>query len=122
MLFPVTIFLSAFLLFQLQPMMGRFVLPWFGGGPAVWTACMLFFQTALLAGYAYAHWISSRRTTKLSAWIHIVLLAASVALLPIAPNAQIWKPSTSDNPTGRILLLLAATVGVPYFLLSSTTP
>jgi hypothetical protein len=121
MVFPVTIFLSAFLLFQLQPMMGRFVLPWFGGGPAVWTACMLFFQTALLAGYAYAHWLA-RRTTKLSAWIHIALLAASVALLPIAPNAQIWKPSTSDNPTGRILLLLAATVGVPYFLLSSTTP
>src|ERR1700683_3334531 len=55
-LFPVTIFLSAFLLFQLQPMMGRYILPWFGGGPAVWTGCLLFFQTCLLAGYAYAHW------------------------------------------------------------------
>lgn len=122
MLFPVTIFLSAFLLFQLQPMMGRFVLPWFGGGPAVWTTCMLFFQTALLAGYAYAHWLGSRRKTKLSTWIHMALLAFSVALLPIAPNAQIWRPSSSENPTGHILLLLTATVGVPYFLLSSTTP
>ncbi|HEV2198293.1 MAG TPA: fused MFS/spermidine synthase [Bryobacteraceae bacterium] len=127
MLFPVTIFLGAFLLFQVQPMMGRFVLPWFGGGPAVWTTCMLFFQTALLAGYAYAHWLSSRRGTKLAAWIHNALLAASVALLPIAPNAQRWKPAlsrqaVSENPSGHILLLLAATVGAPYFLLSSTTP
>jgi hypothetical protein len=127
MLFPVTIFLSAFLLFQLQPMMGRFVLPWFGGGPAVWTTCMLFFQTALLAGYAYAHFLGSRRPTKLSSWIHIALLAASVALLPITPNAQLWKPALwtqtpSDNPSGHILLLLLVTIGAPYFVLSSTAP
>ena len=127
MLFPVTIFLSAFLLFQLQPMMGRFVLPWFGGGPAVWTTCMLFFQTALLAGYAYAHFLGSRRATKIPSWIHIALLAASVALLPVIPSAQLWKPALwtqtpSDNPSGHILLLLAATVGAPYFLLSSTAP
>ncbi len=122
MLFPVTIFLSAFLLFQLQPMMGRFVLPWFGGGPAVWTTCMLFFQTALLAGYAYAHWLGSRRRTKVSAWVHMALLAGSIALLPVTPSATLWKPAASDNPSGHILLLLAATVGAPYFLLSSTTP
>jgi hypothetical protein len=126
MLFPVTIFLSAFLLFQVQPMMGRFVLPWFGGGPAVWTTCMLFFQTALLAGYAYAHWLGSRRG-KLFVWIHIALLAGSIALLPVAPSAQLWKPTllrqaASGNPSGQIILLLAATVGAPYFLLSSTTP
>src|SRR5580692_3454817 len=120
MLFPVTIFLSAFLLFQLQPMMGRFVLPWFGGGPAVWTTCMLFFQTALLAGYAYAHFLGSRRNSRIPSWIHSALLAASVALLPIVPSAQLWRPATSDNPSGHILLLLAATVGAPYFLLSST--
>ncbi len=124
MLFPVTIFLSAFLLFQLQPMMGRFVLPWFGGGPAVWTTCMLFFQTALLAGYAYAHFLGSRgpATRRTASWIHMALLAISVAALPIIPNAERWKPSTSDNPTGHILLLLAATVGAPYFLLSATAP
>ena len=122
MLFPVTIFLSAFLLFQLQPMMGRFVLPWFGGGPAVWTTCMLFFQTALLAGYAYAHWLGSRRNAKTTSWIHIVLLAASAATLHVIPDALRWKPSTPDDPSGRIILLLVATIGGPYFLLSSTAP
>jgi hypothetical protein len=124
MLFPVTIFLSAFLLFQVQPMMGRFVLPWFGGGPAVWTTCMLFFQTALLAGYAYAHFLGSRgpTTRRAASWIHVALLAISVAALPIIPNAARWKPTTSENPSGQILLLLAATVGVPYFLLSATAP
>jgi hypothetical protein len=122
MMLPATIFLSAFLLFQLQPMMGRFVLPWFGGGPAVWTTCMLFFQTALLAGYAYAHWLGSRRSAKLAGWTHIALLAGSAALLPITPNPGIWKPATTGNPAGHILLLLAAAAGAPYFLLSSTAP
>jgi hypothetical protein len=121
-LLPVTIFLSAFLLFQVQPMIGRYVLPWFGGGPAVWTNCMLFFQVMLLAGYAYAHWLGSARTGKLSSGIHIGLLAVSLLFLPIAPRADLWKPASSDDPSGRILLLLAATVGVPYLLLSSTTP
>jgi len=121
-LLPVTIFLSAFLLFQVQPMIGRYVLPWFGGGPAVWTNCMLFFQARLLAGYAYAHWLGSARNGKLSSGIHIGLLAVSLLFLPIAPRADHWKPASSDDPSGRILLLLAATVGVPYLLLSSTTP
>jgi hypothetical protein len=121
-LLPVTIFLSAFLLFQVQPIIGRYVLPWFGGGPAVWTNCMLFFQVMLLAGYAYAHWLGSTRNRKLSPGIHIGLLAVSLLFLPIAPRADLWKPASSDDPSGRILLLLAATVGVPYLLLSSTTP
>jgi hypothetical protein len=103
-------------------MIGRYVLPWFGGGPAVWTNCMLFFQVMLLAGYAYAHWLGSARTGKLSSGIHIGLLAVSLLFLPIAPRADLWKPASSDDPSGRILLLLAATVGVPYLLLSSTTP
>jgi hypothetical protein len=119
---PVTIFLSAFLLFQVQPMMGRFVLPWFGGGPAVWTNCLLFFQIVLLAGYAYAHWLGSISSTRLQAWIHAGLLAASLAFLPIAPRADLWKPASSSDPSGRILLLLAATVGAPYLFLSSTGP
>src|SRR5438445_8330559 len=80
-----TIFLSAFLLFQLQPMMGRYVLPWFGGGPAVWTNCLLFFQALLLAGYAYAHWLGSRRNVRLQAAVHIALLAGSLLFLPIGP-------------------------------------
>jgi len=110
-LFPVTIFLSAFLLFQVQPIMGRFILPWFGGTPAVWSVCLLFFQIALLAGYAYAHWLRNTR-------IHIMLLAASLALLPVIPT----RPGATENPSLRILLLLAVTVGGPYFLLSATAP
>ena len=110
-LIPVTIFLSAFLLFQVQPIMGRFILPWFGGTPAVWSVCLLFFQAALLAGYAYAHWPHRAR-------IHVVLLTASLALLPVIPA----RPAMTDNPSLRILLLLAVTVGGPYFLLSATAP
>jgi len=110
-LFPVTIFLSAFLLFQVQPIMGRFILPWFGGTPAVWSVCLLFFQAALLAGYAYAHWLRHPR-------LHIVLLAVSLALLPVIPT----RPSITDTPSARILLLLVVTVGGPYFLLSATAP
>ena len=110
-LFPVTIFLSAFLLFQVQPIMGRFILPWFGGTPAVWSVCLLFFQAMLLAGYAYAHWL--RRPG-----IHILLLAVSLVFLPVIPA----QPAITDAPSARILLLLAVTVGAPYFLLSATAP
>jgi hypothetical protein len=112
---PATIFLSAFLLFQIQPIIARSILPWFGGGPAVWTTCVLFFQAVLLLGYLYAHWLRSR-------WLHIVLLGGSLALLPVIPRPEIWKPLSSSEPAFRILLLLAATVGGPYFLLSSTAP
>jgi hypothetical protein len=121
-LFPVTIFLSAFLLFQVQPMIGRYILPWFGGGPAVWTSCLLFFQFCLLAGYAYAHWLGSLRNVRLQAGVHIGLLLASLAFLPLQPNAAIWKPVSTADPSGRILLLLTVTVGGPYLLLSATAP
>jgi hypothetical protein len=113
--FPVTIFLSAFLLFQVQPIVARYLLPWFGGSPAVWAACVLFFQAVLLAGYLYAHWV--RRV-----WIHVAMLAASLLFLPAAPRAEVWKPAGGGDPSLRILLLLAATVGAPYFLLSATAP
>jgi len=103
-------------------MIGRFILPWFGGGPAVWTNCMLFFQSMLLAGYAYAHWLGSRRNTRVQVWVHMVLLAASLAFLPIASNPDSWKPGEPGDPSAQILLLLAAAIGGPYLLLSSTTP
>jgi hypothetical protein len=121
-LFPATIFLSAFLLFLVQPIIGRYILPWFGGGPAVWTICLLFFQTCLLAGYAYAHWLGSLANLRLQAGVHLTLLAASLAFLPLLPNAAIWKPASAADPSGRILLLLAVTVGGPYLLLSATAP
>src|ERR1700722_12631412 len=96
-LFPVTIFLSAFLLFQLQPIIGRYILPWFGGGPAVWTTCLLFFQACLLAGYAYAHWLGSLASVRLQAGVHMGLLLASLVFLPLHPNAAIWKPAYSAD-------------------------
>jgi hypothetical protein len=118
---PLTIFAGAFLLFQVQPIIGRFVLPWFGGGPAVWSTCLLFFQVALLAGYGYAHWVGSRSNARTQAMVHAALLAVSLAFLPIAP-ASLWKPVSPGDPVGRILLLLAATVGGPYVMLASTGP
>ena len=116
-----TIFLSAFLLFLVQPLLAKQILPWFGGAAIVWTLCMVFFQLVLLLGYAYAHWLSSRANANRQAWIHIALLVLSLVFLPIAPDAS-WKPAGGDNPVVRILLLLFATVGLPYFLLSSTSP
>src|ERR1700727_1956543 len=119
-LFPVTIFLSAFLLFQVQPLIGRYILPWFGGGPAVWTSCLLFFQACLLVGYAYAHWLGSLKNVRLQAGVHLGLLLVSLAFLPLHPNAAIWKPASGGDPSGRIFLLLTVTIGGPYLLLSST--
>ena len=122
-----TIFLSSFLLFMVQPLIARLILPWFGGSAAVWTTCMLFFQAILLAGYAYAHLltrISARgrfSESTLQASIHTLLLAAALATLPITP-ADSWKPLGGEEPVSRILLLLGASVGLPYFLLASTSP
>ena len=115
-----TIFLSAFLLFLVQPVVAKQILPWFGGSAAVWTTCMVFFQSILLAGYAYADF-SSRLGLRRQAMVHAALLALSLALLPILPGAH-WKPTGDAEPIGSILLLLTATIGLPYFLLSSTTP
>ncbi len=121
MLFAVTIFLSAFLLFQVQPLIGKYILPWFGGTPGVWTTCLLFFQVFLLAGYAYAHLIVSRLSSRKQGQLHLALLAVALLTLPIAP-AESWKPVGDENPLWRILGLLGASVGVPYLLLSSTGP
>src|SRR2546430_1427202 len=96
-----TIFTGAFLLFQVQPLIGKYILPWFGGGPAVWTTCMLFFQLVLLAGYAYAHLISSRLRPRNQAFAHLLLVLTALALLPITP-AETWKPRGGENPTWHI--------------------
>jgi hypothetical protein len=117
----VTIFLSAFLLFQVQPLIARYILPWFGGTPAVWTTCMLFFQIVLLAGYAYAHIIRTQFSNRVQVLLHLALLAAAVVLLPIEPST-VWKPQEAGDPTWRILAALAMTVGLPYFALSATSP
>jgi len=115
-----TIFLSSFLLFLVQPIIAKQILPWFGGSAAVWTTCLVFFQSVLLAGYAYADW-TTRLGARRQAALHLALLAASLACLPIIASGG-WKPQGSEEPVSRILLLLVATIGLPYFLLSTTTP
>lgn len=120
-LFAITVFTSAFLLFQVQPLLAKFILPWFGGTPAVWTMCMLVFQLLLFGGYAYAHLLSSLKSVSRQACIHATLLALAALSLPIIPDVE-WKPSGNEGPALRITLLLLATVGMPYFLLSATGP
>jgi len=120
-LYSVTLFLCSFLLFAVQPMLGKFLLPWFGGSPAVWTACMLFFQALLLAGYSYSHVLASRIRLNRQALVHMLLLAAAVASLPIVPSAS-WKPAGGSYPFWRILGMLAVSAGLPYLLLSSISP
>jgi hypothetical protein len=122
-------FFSAFLLFQVQPLMGRFLLPWFGGTAAVWCVCLLFYQCALLAGYGYAH-STSRMGMRRRSRVHAALLMLSVTTLgaqwlvwgtPMAPDSS-WKPAASEEPILRLLMLLTLCVGLPFGVLASTTP
>jgi hypothetical protein len=128
--YAVTLFLSAFLLFGVQPLAGKYSLPWFGGTPAVWTTCMLFFQAMLLGGYAYAYasvrWLAPKR----QAQVHLGLLALTVVVLmgralwmgsPVAPGPE-WRPAADGISTGRLLAMLAATLGLPFFTLSTSAP
>ncbi|MEP6601978.1 MAG: fused MFS/spermidine synthase, partial [Nitrospirota bacterium] len=119
--FALTILLSAFLLFLVQPLIARIILPWFGGAAAVWTTCLMFFQTTLLLGYVYAHWSTRRLRPRTQGLLHMALLAVSLLALPILPSAP-WRPTGNDQPALRILLLLATTVGAPYLMLSATGP
>src|SRR5690242_6028077 len=119
LLYSLTIFLSAFLLFQVQPVIAKMILPWFGGSSAVWSTCMLFLQIVMLLGNLYAHWLHMLAPRR-QAVIHIAALALSMAALPIIPNAS-WKQPGLAHPSLTLLTLLAVTVGLPYFLLSSTS-
>ncbi len=115
------VFLGAFLLFQVQPLVGKFIVPRFGGGPEVWTTCLLFYQTLLLGGYAYAHLIASRLSGRWQAVVHMAVLAAALVALPIVPAASTGF-GEGRLPVLRVLWLLAASVGVPYFVLSASSP
>ena len=114
------VFLSAFLLFMVQPMAGKMILPWYGGTPAVWTTCLLFFQFMLLGGYCYAAFLAKVMRPFRQVLIHLLLLATALVFLPITPDSR-WKPLDGDYPTTRILCMLTACVGWPYFLLSATS-
>ena len=120
-LFASTILLSAFLLFLVQPIIAKQILPWFGGTSAVWTTCLVFFQVVLLAGYTYSHLITRYLDGKQQARLHIALLVVSLLFLPIIPSEAL-KPAPGADAALRILVLLFATIGLPYFLLSSTGP
>jgi hypothetical protein len=120
-LYGLSILVSAFLLFQVQPVIAKIILPWFGGSAAVWTTCLLFFQIVLLLGYLYSHALVRYLKPRAQMWVHGVLLLASATALPIYPSAT-WKPTASTDPIWRILGLLAVTVGLPYFVLSTTGP
>jgi hypothetical protein len=123
LLYAATIFLSAFLLFLVQPVIAKQILPWFGGAASVWATCLVFFQTMLLFGYAYADWTTRVLKPRTQALLHVGLLAASLALLPIVPDAH-WKPGPDETsgPAVGILSLLGATIGLQYLLLSTTSP
>jgi SAM-dependent methyltransferase len=120
-LYALTIVVSAFLLFQVQPVIAKIILPWFGGSAAVWTTCMLFFQTVLVLGYLYAHATIRYLRPRVQMILHVALLLISAVVLPIYPGAWL-KPSGTGDPVFGILGVLAATVGLPYFLLSTTGP
>src|SRR5688500_6067474 len=120
-LFAGTIFTSAFLLFLVQPLIAKQILPWFGGSSAVWSVCMVFFQVVLLAEAASSDCSTRRLGVRAQARLHVALLAASLAFLPIVTSAH-WKPTGTEEPTLWILGLLVSTIGLPYFLLSTTGP
>lgn len=121
LLFATTVFLSAFLLFQVQPIVAKMILPWFGGSSSVWTLCMVFFQLELLLGYAYVHWVHEKLRPQRQPWVHGALLVLSLATLPVVADPA-WKLTAQAQPTWSVLGVLATTVGVPYLLLSTTGP
>src|SRR5438445_3635337 len=116
-----TLFLSSSLLFLVQPMIAKMVLPFLGGTPAVWNTCMVFFQAALLAGYAYAHVSASWLGTRRQVLVHVLLLVIPFVVLPIGV-ARGWTPPADANPIPWLLALLLISVGLPLFVLSTSAP
>ena len=130
LLYAATIFAGAFLLFQVEPLLARYILPWFGGTSAVWITCMLFFQLLLVAGYAYSHLIATRLSPRRQVIVHLVVVCACVMLMgaltlvwqsPITPGPN-WKPLSPDFPIARIFGLLLVSIGLPFFILSTNGP
>jgi SAM-dependent methyltransferase len=121
--FALTLFLSAFLLFLVQPMIGKVILPKLGGTPAVWNTCMVFFQATLLAGYGYTHSLSTYLKTRTQLLVHTILLCLPlIVLLPGPFNIGNWIPPTEANPIPSVLLLLTVVVGLPFFVVATSAP
>ncbi len=119
--FALTVFLAAFLLFQVQPLMGRLMLPWFGGSAGVWVNAVLFFQIALLLGYGYAHLVSTKLSPQQQIVVHAILLLAAMFFLPFLPATD-WAPAPGESPALGVFMVLLSTVGLPFIALSSTSP
>jgi hypothetical protein len=119
-LFVASVLASAFLIFNVQPMVGKHILPWFGGAPSVWMTCLAFYQTALFVGYAYAYFLAARIPPRVQPAIHGLLFLAALAVLPVLPGPE-WKPDSS-SATLRILAMLSANVALPFVLLAATGP
>jgi spermidine synthase len=120
-LYALAAFASAFLIFLVQPMVGKRILPWFGGGPGVWTLCLMFYQTTLFLGYAYAHTLIRRTSPRAQLAIHGLVFAGAVLLLPVVPDDH-WRPAGLDDPERSILLMLFANVALPFLALAATGP
>jgi hypothetical protein len=121
LLYSFAVGISAFLLFLVEPLFAKMILPWFGGSAGVWTVCLVFFQSALLLGYLYADVCTRRLRPRRQVSLHIALLALSLLLLPLSPSS-FWRPGPGENPSWRILGLLTFALGLPYVLLSTTSP
>jgi len=130
LLYVLSVFLSAFLVFQIQPMIARTVLRWFGGTPTVWSSVMLFFQVALTGGYAYAYWLIGRVHARKQGGLRLLVLVGSLALVvglglawpsPVTPSVA-WKPAGAEWPIARIVAILTVAVGLPYFALATNSP
>lgn len=120
--FAATIFVSATLLFTCQPMIARMIVPLLGGAPAVWIVCSLFFQALLLAGYAYAHFTGTRLRVSVQVVVQLALVALVFLFLPIAVGEPAAARLAASHPTLGLLLLLLRTIGLPFFVLSTTSP
>jgi len=121
LLFAAATLLSAFLLFLVQPLVAKYILPWFGGAPAVWNVCLAFYQSALFAGYLYAHFLITRVPASRQFWVHAALVVAAIAVLPVLP-AESWRPDGAEAPAMRIFAMLLGSVGLPFIALAGTGP
>ncbi|MGA9393631.1 MAG: hypothetical protein WBV69_24580, partial [Candidatus Sulfotelmatobacter sp.] len=130
LLFASTLFLSAFLLFQVQLIVSKCILPWFGGSAAVWTTSMLVFQILLLGGYIYSHVISAKVSANAQTRIHLTLLLIAFLMVlvlsfvwpsAITPSA-FWKPRAGGDPTRDVMAIILVSTGFPFFVLSTTGP
>jgi hypothetical protein len=121
LLFAATTFASAFLIFLVQPIVGKRIVPWFGGVPAVWSLCLAFYQTTLFAGYAYAYFLIGRASPRTQLIVHTAVVAAAALTLPVLPS-DAWRPEGTEDPSARILAMLLANVGLPFLALAATGP